>query len=118
MICERFERGRRGSRSRLGGNRLEGGLRKVRKVGEEEGRGKGWEVMEAMNGLDGEALGTRSATYSCLQTSQYAYCRKEFSVFPHSVCRGIGWTFTLASKACRWCGASAAGGRVQVGGRG
>lgn len=38
--------------------------------------------MEAMNGLDGEALGTRSATYSCLQTSQYAYCRKEFSVFP------------------------------------
>lgn len=41
MICERFERGRRGSRSRLGGNRLEGGLRKVRKAGEEEGRGKG-----------------------------------------------------------------------------
>ncbi len=63
----------------MGGNRLEGGLRKV---GEEEGRGKGWEVMEAMNGLDGEALTTRSATYSCLQTSQYAYCRKEFSVFP------------------------------------
>ncbi len=33
MICERFGRGRRGSR--WGRNRLEGGLRKV---GEEEGR--------------------------------------------------------------------------------
>jgi hypothetical protein len=32
-------------------------------MGEEEGREKGWEVMEAMNGLDGEALSTNSATH-------------------------------------------------------
>ncbi len=36
MICERFERGRRGRGSRWGGNGLEGGLRKVGE--EEEGR--------------------------------------------------------------------------------